>query len=541
MAQRVIILGLDGASWRVLTPAIQQGHMPFLESLVQTGCSGVLTSTVPPVTPAAWGSFQTGKNPGKTGVYDFERWNCKTHTSEYVSSQSLGMTLWDYLGRAGKRIAVINLPMTYPARPVPGVLITGLLTPNLKSQFIYPPAWREDLLKHVPDYHIFNLKNASRTASPHHVHRLVRRLQEIMESRARAAAFVFQREHADVAMVHFQATDVLQHALWHALCPDHPQYDPSVCEYLLSAFYGFLDARLRYVWEAFGKGGSAPLLTLVVSDHGFQPHYKRVRLGTWLAQKGYLSIQPERGPVSWVRVRLRRLDAPVVLTFLERTSVGRKLDRFRRQPTFRIDIDSSRAFSFGRGGYGYLFFLEDNPAARQATERQIRQELMELIDPETGTPVVQEICPRDSLYVGPRLEEMPDWVLRPAEGYSFTGNYEPGVRGLFSRIRPGRDFHAGMHHPEGVIIAAGQGVRCGRVEGARLWDVAPTILACLGLPVPDDMDGVVLQNLFTEPLAVQTAEVEASPPSVDVSHTTTYSPSDVHDIEQRLRDLGYLE
>ncbi len=541
MARRVMILGLDGASWRVLRPAIQQGHMPFLESLAQTGSSGVLESTIPPVTPAAWSSFQTGKNPGKTGVYDFERWNRQTRSLEFVSAQSIGPTLWDHLARAGKRVAVINVPMTYPARPVSGVLITGLLTPNLNSSFIYPPELRGPLLEQVPDYHIFNLKNASRTGSPRHVRRLVTRLQEIIESRVRAAMFVFQQDRADVAMVHFQATDVLQHALWHALSSDHPLCDSAVCEYLYSAFYGFLDARLRRVWEGFRKGGTGDLLTLVVSDHGFQSHRKRVRLGNWLVQKGYLSIQSERGPMPWLRTRLRRLGAPALLTFFDRTSVGRKLDRFRHQPTFRVDFDGSRVFSFGRGSDGYIFFLEEDPIARQSTQERLRKDLTELTDPQTQTLVVQEICLRENIYSGLRVDGLPDWILRPAEGYTFTGNYEPGVRGLFNRIRPGRDFHAGMHHPEGVLIASGPGVWPGRIEGARLWDVAPTVLAWLGLPVPDDMAGVVLQNLFTEPLAIRTVGADAPPASADSSSVTTYAPSDVRDIEQRLRDLGYIE
>jgi len=539
--RKVLILGLDGASWRVLEPAVRQGHMPYLASLVDAGCSGVLTSTTPPKTPAAWSSFQTGKNPGKTGVYDFERWNRKTRTSDYVSSESLGVTLWDCLGQAGKRIAVINVPMTYPARPVSGVLITGLLTPNLNSRFIYPPDLREALLEHVPDYHIFNLRNTARTGSARRIHPFVTRLQEIVDSRARAAAFVFQREQADVAMVHFQATDVLQHAFWPMLCPDHERYDPETHELLCAAFYGFLDERLRRVCQAFVQGRADPVLTLVVSDHGFQTHHQRVRLGKWLVQKGYLSIRAGARPLPWLRRRLRRLDGSVARRFFERTAVGRRLDRFRRRPTFRMDFDHSRVFSFGRGCDGYLFFLEDDPAARQATQEQIRKDLMGLVDSRTGRPVVQEICPREAIYSGPRLADLPDWILRPAEGYSFTGNYEDGVRGLFAAVRFGRDFHAGMHHPEGVLIAAGPGVRCGRVEDARLWDVAPTVLAWLGLPVPEDMDGRVLQGLFTQPLTVQTARPEAPAVPTESSDTATYSPADVQDIEQRLRDLGYIE
>ena len=541
MACRVLIIGLDGGTWSVLEDVLLRGRMPHLDSLVKSGCSGALASTTPPKTPAAWSSFQTGKNPGKTGVYDFSGWNRKTHDLEYVSSESLGPTVWDHLGQAGKRIVVINVPMTYPARPVSGVLITGLLTPDLNSRFLYPPELRGPLLEHVPDYHIFNLRNASQTGSSRRVRQFVTRLQTIVESRTRASTFVFGRERPDVAMVHFQATDVLQHGLWGALCPEHPLYDPAVHEYLCSEFYGFLDVRLRRISEAFAECGSGPILTLVVSDHGFQTHRKRVRLGNWLAQEGYLSIRPEHGLSPWLRTRLRRLDTPALRMLFERTSLGRKMDHFRRQPAFAVDYDRSTVFSFGRGSDGYVFFLENDHLARQVTEQRLRDSLADLIDPETQTPVLRQICPREEIYSGPKLSELPDWILKPVDGYSFTGNYEHGARGLFAVVQSGRDFHMGMHRAEGVLIAAGDGVRPGRIQGARLWDVAPTLLASLGLPVPEAMDGVVLQDLFTEPLRVQMSSAETPAVSSGSSDAPTYSQADVRNIEQRLRDLGYIE
>ena len=135
--EKILILGIDGGTWTVLRPAIEQGYMPFLQSLIETGASGVLESTIPAITPVAWGSFQTGMNPGENGVFDFYRWDKEIKTQQLVSSQNLSMTIWDIAGRNGKKVGVVNVPMTYPVKPVNGYLVSGILTPSLKSEFTH--------------------------------------------------------------------------------------------------------------------------------------------------------------------------------------------------------------------------------------------------------------------------------------------------------------------------------------------------------------------------------------------------------------------
>ncbi len=68
---RVFIIGLDSATWDLINPWIQQGLLPNLAKLVEGGASGRLQSAIPPLTPPAWTSFMTGKNPGKHGIFHF--------------------------------------------------------------------------------------------------------------------------------------------------------------------------------------------------------------------------------------------------------------------------------------------------------------------------------------------------------------------------------------------------------------------------------------------------------------------------------------
>ncbi|RLE47527.1 MAG: hypothetical protein DRJ18_03130 [Candidatus Methanomethylicota archaeon] len=68
---RVIVIGLDGATWKLIKPWAEEGKLQTLKRLMEEGAYGELKSTIPPITAAAWASLLTGKNPGKTGIYDF--------------------------------------------------------------------------------------------------------------------------------------------------------------------------------------------------------------------------------------------------------------------------------------------------------------------------------------------------------------------------------------------------------------------------------------------------------------------------------------
>ena len=143
---KVLVIGLDGATFDVVRPAIDRGLMPHLARLIEQGASGLLHSTVPAMSPPAWTSMITGMNPGKHGIYDFVRrqpgsYRLQTMRSDFYAYQ----TMFDYLSSLGRRVAAINIPLTYPPRPVNGVMVSGLGAPP-RGQFVYPPELREQLL-----------------------------------------------------------------------------------------------------------------------------------------------------------------------------------------------------------------------------------------------------------------------------------------------------------------------------------------------------------------------------------------------------------
>ena len=113
-ARRVLIIGLDGATFDVLDPLMAEGRLPRLAEAVASGCRGPLRSTTPPITPAAWTTFLTGRQPGSHGIIDFERYDWRTNKLSLNSTRSLDhvRNIWQILSDRGLMVGSVNVPMT---------------------------------------------------------------------------------------------------------------------------------------------------------------------------------------------------------------------------------------------------------------------------------------------------------------------------------------------------------------------------------------------------------------------------------------------
>jgi len=167
-----------------------------------------------------------------------------------------------------------------------------------------------------------------------------------------------------------------------------------------------------------------------------------------------------------------------------------------------------------------------------ALREEVRRRLLDVRDPSTGEPVLAEVTPGEEVYPDDPLGRRPDLVLVPAPGFAVS-------RGL--NLRRWLDRYpvlSGTHRPDGILIASGEGVRPGRLgDPASIVDLAPTILAAAGVPVPDDMDGRVLTELFVTPPVVQRVAADADRHAGD----EVLSTEEEAQVGDRLRALGYLE
>jgi predicted AlkP superfamily phosphohydrolase/phosphomutase len=115
--RQVVVIGIDGAPWHYIDKLIEEGHLPNLKRLKKEGAYGTLLSTRGYVTPPAWTAMFTGYLPGKTGIYSFGEWVRETGAAS----------------KAGLKVGMFNVPMTYPVHPVNGAVVAGMMTPIKKE------------------------------------------------------------------------------------------------------------------------------------------------------------------------------------------------------------------------------------------------------------------------------------------------------------------------------------------------------------------------------------------------------------------------
>jgi len=134
---------------------------------------------------------------------------------------------------------------------------------------------------------------------------------------------------------------------------------------------------------------------------------------------------------------------------------------------------------------------------REATLAELIKKLNAVKDPEDGTPVISHIHRKEAIYSGKYLDLLPDLLIEPMDGYSITGYYQSNA-GLFHKVNIKDDFHIGKHHKDGILVAVGETVKQQDNIRAQIIDIAPTILYYIKLPISRDVDGRVLNELFTD-------------------------------------------
>ena len=147
MKRRILVIGLDGATFDIIDPLIKEGVMPNLKKLTEHGTVGSLQSTIPPISGAAWVALATGMKPEKTGIFDFRYRRDNSFKLYGVTSAAYyGRAVWDYLCQAGKRVGILNYPMLYPVYEVNGFMTAGIGA-SLDGEFAFPKHLKQELNK----------------------------------------------------------------------------------------------------------------------------------------------------------------------------------------------------------------------------------------------------------------------------------------------------------------------------------------------------------------------------------------------------------
>jgi predicted AlkP superfamily phosphohydrolase/phosphomutase len=539
---RVMVVGWDGATWSVADELCRRGRLPALAALREGGAHGVL-ETVPNMNSApAWSSIATGRNPGKHGIFYFDEPVPGTYRRTVVNaSRRAGPTLWRLASEAGRRIVVVNVPISYPAEAVNGYLVAGLDTPSKALPgFTHP----QDLPRRFPelfDRYIIE-PGAPSLMRAGRVQEARDRLLGSVDGWASVTERLMQQEW-DLVFVVFTSTDTAQHFFWTG---DRRR--------VVEEVYEVQDhATARLVEHARSQDPDCNVI--VLADHGGAANTRGPEyLPVWLQDQG---LQVQAAPnlkARAMRAGFRLADR--TLTRDQKQALARRLPRLRESAEAEarlggIDWRRTQAYADGLRDEVLVNVAGRDPQGTVSQTRyrsfasDLRAAVAGIREVGTGRPVVSSIVPRDEAYSGPYVDRAPDltirWVLDEDRAFhGFRCETRTGTERM-RELAANPPFTDGGHHPEGIFVAAGPNVLPGDVRG-DLEDVTPTILALLGVPIPADLDGRpldVLKDVQTEVAPREGGPGEATAgPSADPE--TGYTAEEEEAVRHRLEDMGYL-
>jgi len=490
MVTKVVVLGLDGFNpdlvyqWR--------NDLPSLSSMMSKGIFGKIESTVPPITPQAWTCAQTGKNPGQFGFWDFRyRDEFSYGEARLVNSKKAAAAdpLYRILPRYGKRVGMINVPVTYPPPTIPnGYCVSSFMTPNTEVDFTYPKELKEEITRLFGEY-ILDASTPDMNYRRMDKEAVLKRIYDMDRQKFDILKHFIKGKSCDYIFTVIMGTDRMPHLFYRYFDERHIRYEANPhYKDALKGHYKFCDENIGEILQLL----HGETVFIVLSDHSVQRLDGRINLNEWLRREGYLVLGA-------------RPTEPVVLG------------------NAAVDWSKTKAWATGYTGQIYLNVEGREPqgVVTQGEYDFLLNELSErllAIPDEKGNKLDTKVFKRDDIHFGDFAQFGPDlfiyfdnchWNIDEALGFDSIYSYDTSL---------GPD--DGAHGPQGFFAMTGPGVpRMGELFDITLVDIAPTVCHLMEVPIPPDMEGRVL---------------------TEEESTEIYSEKGAEDVRQRLRGLGYF-
>ncbi len=442
--RRVLVIGLDCAEPSLVFGKFRN-DLPNLSRLASTGVWGELESVTPPITVPAWMCALTSQDPGQLGVYGFRNRADYSYEKMFTATSRAfdAPTVWDYLGRAGKQSYLVGVPPSFPPKPIQGASIGCFLSPNTQSKYTYPEELREEIARVAPNYMVDvpNFRSEDKQW-------LLGKIYEMTEGHLQVIRHLIKTKPWDFLMSVEIGVDRLHHGFWKYCDASHPKHEPgNPFVNAIHDYYVWLDAQIGTVLELLDDDTSV----IVMSDHGAKK------------MDGYLALQ----------------DKPQGVVPIEKV---------------KVNWDKTRVW--GSGGYYSRIFLNVQGREPQG-----------VVKPEEYEALRDELIARISAICDDKGRPLATKVFKPQQIYRAVKNVPPDLIVLFGDLYWRAVGSIGLntlytfendtgpddanHAQMGMFIYHDPRRQLGgrELKGLKLYDIAPTILAEMGQPVPPDMIG----------------------------------------------------
>lgn len=410
--KKAFIIGIDGAPYSLIMTYLKHGILPNLKKILEQGhLLSQMNASIPDISSVSWTSFNTGVNPGEHGIYGFTDLRPKSYALYFPNSRDIqAPTLWEILAQTSKNISslsqryhkrinrsyrsiILNVPHTYPAWPMNGILVSGFVSIDLKKA-IFP----ESIFSYLQS--IDYLIDVDAEKAKEDKTAFIKSLFECFEIRKKAIFHFFEETSWDLFFACITETDRLHHFFFDASQDQgNPYHEPFV------RFYIELDQFMGQLYERFIKRSQEKGFFMILSDHGFAPIKQEVYINSFLREKGFLVLKDEG-------------------EFYEK--IGDQTKAFCLDPC-RIYLHRKEAYPRGRV----------KNEEREEVLKDI-QESMKTLRGRDGEEVIDKIYRKEEIYQGPYFSQAPDLVCLPKEGYDLKGSLEK--REIF-----GKNIFTGMH------------------------------------------------------------------------------------------------
>lgn len=495
--QKLVVIGLDGSSWDLVKPLVDQGLLPNLKKMMTSGRHSTMLSTNPAHSAPAWTTFATGVEPTQHGCLDFLTVNNNIDDLKLIDSSQIPQeTIYETMVRHGRKPILINLPNTYPPKLKNDITITSLMTRG--NDFIFP----QSLKNKYPELEAYRLSPNPKLRMKDDFDRYVKDLCDLEEQRIAAAKAIYKGEDWDFFFFLSSGTDWVSHVVYDKAINE--QYEPAL------KMWKIMDEYIGWIMKEMDENTNL----IVMSDHGFAVYDEIFYVNRWLEDQGYLATKPGKGTFHQDHTQLskeitkaqkRRKEIKVgkgVRTVLQKSKTIEKIAKLiyfkvikRFIPvtvTIDLQLDLSKTqVAFPRGSMATMLYINDKKrfskgivSQEESSDliNQLVERLNDLKD-SAGDSVIARASTREELYGNNSIPTAPDIFLEPGK-YYLSGSLHSSS--IFESARKN------YHDNRGMFLAYGPDIDARPMAQTKIQNMAPTVLHAMKIPIQEQFVGTVM-------------------------------------------------